>query len=131
MSSGRYQFDREQLSAAHESCQRRAEQACLDQRGHIVIDNSNLRNWEYSAYAKLAARHQYLLLLQEPQTTWRRDPARLAAYNCHQVQEADLRWVSDAGRWPHRLGRSCTAGGERWAVGRSCVRIAPGVAGGV
>ena len=81
ISPGRYQFDREQLSAAHESCQRRAEQACLAQHGHIVIDNTNLRHWEWSVYAKLAARHQYLLLLQEPQTAWRRDPSRLAAYN--------------------------------------------------
>ncbi|KAF0312381.1 2',3'-cyclic-nucleotide 3'-phosphodiesterase [Amphibalanus amphitrite] len=62
MKDGSYQFDREQLSAAHESCKQRAEHACLEQRSHIVVDNTNLRYWEWSEYAKLAARHHYLVL---------------------------------------------------------------------
>ncbi|XP_043229505.1 2',3'-cyclic-nucleotide 3'-phosphodiesterase-like [Amphibalanus amphitrite] len=91
MKDASYQFDREQLSAAHESCKQRAEHACLEQRSHIVVDNTNLRYWEWSEYAKLAARHHYLVLVQEPATAWRRDPHRLAITNCHGVTEQEIR----------------------------------------
>ncbi|XP_037082444.1 2',3'-cyclic-nucleotide 3'-phosphodiesterase-like [Pollicipes pollicipes] len=91
MKDGRYEFERDQLPAAHEACQRRAERACCEQRAHLVVDNTNVRDWEWRPYARLALRHQYVLLLVEPDTPWRRDPARLVQMNSHAVPEEDIR----------------------------------------
>ena len=56
-----------------------------------MVDNTNARSWEWTPYARLATRHHYLVLVQEPQTAWRRDPARLALTNGHGVTEPDIR----------------------------------------
>ena len=54
----------------------------------VVVDNTNVRRWEMGPYLKLAADHGYAVILTEPRTPWRCDPAELAARNRHGVGEA-------------------------------------------
>lgn len=74
--------------------------ACEEERPHIVVDNTHVRDWEWRGCVQLAARHHYLLLLVEPDTAWRRDPRQLALRNIHNVPEEQIRYAGspDAAR---------------------------------
>ncbi|XP_045582125.2 2',3'-cyclic-nucleotide 3'-phosphodiesterase isoform X1 [Procambarus clarkii] len=87
MQDGEYKFDRDQLKVAHEFCQQMASDAAQENCHVIVIDNTNVRNWEMKFYLDLAKEYLYIPLVLEPQTPWSTDPGELAARNLHDIPE--------------------------------------------
>ena len=87
---GSYIFDQGKIKAAHEACQAKALQACESGVSPVVIDNTCVRRWEMVHYAKLADAHRYVVIVLEPQTPWKHDPAELAKRNKHGVTEEIL-----------------------------------------
>ena len=64
-------FLQEKLSEAHDECQRKSKEACEAGTHVIVIDNTNVRQWEMSYYTNLASKHSYVTVLVTPKTPWR------------------------------------------------------------
>ena len=81
---GHYQWDRSQLSEAHQACQKKACDAA-EERQNIVIDNTNIRRWEMSHYYRIAAHNGYVVIVVIPQTPWALQPAELAWKNKHGI----------------------------------------------
>lgn len=88
--SGFYQFDANLLGAAHEWCQKRAEDWARINSRLIIVDNTNLEDWEMMPYAHVANRHGYQLVLAEPKTAWKYTPSTLSKKNSHQVQQKSI-----------------------------------------
>ncbi|KAG7155073.1 2',3'-cyclic-nucleotide 3'-phosphodiesterase-like isoform X2 [Homarus americanus] len=87
MRDGEYQFDRDQLKEAHEFCQHTASEAAKEGLHVIVIDNTNVRNWEMKYYLDLAKEHHYIPLVMETQTPWAMDSRELALKNSHDIPQ--------------------------------------------
>lgn len=87
MRSGKYQFNPEELTQAHESCQERAKQAAVSGVSVIAIDNTNIRSWNYKYYLGLSRDHHYTPLIMEPQTPWAKNTKELARKNNHGVKK--------------------------------------------
>ncbi|KAK8752534.1 hypothetical protein OTU49_006029 [Cherax quadricarinatus] len=88
MHDGVYKFDRDKLKEAHKSCQQKALDAAQSSCNVIVIDNTNVQNWEAKYYLNLTKKYHYTPLILEPQTPWAMDPKELAERNSHGVPEA-------------------------------------------
>ncbi|GAV03678.1 hypothetical protein RvY_14070 [Ramazzottius varieornatus] len=85
--NGTYKFDKERLAEAHEFSKREAEKFCADPEAHIVvIDNTNIKYWEFQPYLRMAHRYQLATLLVEPRTAWRYDADELARRTTHGVE---------------------------------------------
>ncbi|XP_037082447.1 uncharacterized protein LOC119103101 [Pollicipes pollicipes] len=91
MKDGRYEFERDQLPAAHEACQRRAERACCEQRAHLVVDNTNVRDWEWRPYARHRAASPVRAAAGGARHAVAPRPGRLVQMNSHAVPEEDIR----------------------------------------
>lgn len=85
--SYRYHFEAEKLKDAHESCQEAARTAAEENCHVIVIDNTNVRNWEMKFYLNLAREQCYIPLVLEPQTPWAMDCSELSFRNAHDLPE--------------------------------------------
>lgn len=85
--SGYYVFDPNQLGYAHEWCQKRAEDWASIKSKLIIVDNTNIEDWEMMPYARIAERHGYRLVFAEPKTPWKYTPSTLAKKNSHGVAE--------------------------------------------
>lgn len=88
--SGEYEFNAEKRGEAHKVCQEKAKKACIDSR-NIVIDNTNIRKWETKYYFDLAKEFDYLTILLEPETEWKRDADALSKKNKHHVRIIGIR----------------------------------------
>ena len=89
-SDGRYHFDTDKLSEAHETCHDATKAACESGKNIVIIDNTNIKRWELRFYVGIAAKHNYTVILVMPQTWWRFDAAELAKRNKHNVPESVL-----------------------------------------
>lgn len=74
------------MKEAHESCQQAAREAVKSNKSVVVIDNTNVRNWEMAIYLELARDHLYIPVVLEPQTPWAFDPQELFKRNSHGVE---------------------------------------------
>lgn len=74
------------MKEAHESCQQAAREAVESNKPVVVIDNTNVRNWEMAIYLELARDYLYIPVVLEPQTPWAFDPHELFKRNNHGVQ---------------------------------------------
>ena len=90
-SDGSYKFDASKLSIAHEQCQKRVEAACRRATPVVIVDNTNVRQWEMKSYTSLASQHNYTVVLVEPRTSWKWNPVELARRNKHGVAVDVLR----------------------------------------
>ncbi|KAK4297821.1 hypothetical protein Pmani_029793 [Petrolisthes manimaculis] len=90
MQDGEYKFDREKLKEAHENSQQTAKDAAERNTPVIIIDNTNVRNWEMGAYLGLARDFLYTPLVLEAQTPWAFDPQELTLRNKHGVPKEIL-----------------------------------------
>nr|CAD7455020.1 unnamed protein product [Timema tahoe] len=81
----KYEFDRDKLNEAHISCKDKAKKACEDNINVVVIDNTNIRQWEMEYYFDLAKETCYCVVLVEPHTSWKFSPQLLAGKNKHNV----------------------------------------------
>ncbi|GAB6027676.1 NEDD4-binding protein 2 [Chamberlinius hualienensis] len=85
MRNRRYEFDPAKLNEAHVFAQRNCKQEMERATSPIIIDNTNLEAWEMMPYVNMAVKHQYFILLLEPETKWKYKPAELASRNTHKV----------------------------------------------
>lgn len=70
-----YVFNPEQVTTAHVWNQGRVEGAMTAEHPLIVVDNTNTRLWEMMPYFRLASFRNYRVVVEEPTTPWRMDPA--------------------------------------------------------
>lgn len=59
MHNGEYIFTPENLSIAHETCMKDFIYYISQKRRHIIVDNTNIRVWEWCFYYKYAELHNY------------------------------------------------------------------------
>lgn len=83
MKSGKYKFRADKLKDAHQACQNKATASASRGMNVIIIDNTNVRNWEMKFYLTLAREYHYVPVIVEPQTPWCRDAYELAQRNSH------------------------------------------------
>ncbi|XP_063590101.1 2',3'-cyclic-nucleotide 3'-phosphodiesterase-like isoform X2 [Penaeus indicus] len=88
MRSGKYKFRPDKLKDAHQACQNKATATASRGMNVIIIDNTNVRNWEMKFYLTLAREYHYVPVIVEPQTPWCRDAHELATRNSHGVDES-------------------------------------------
>ncbi|XP_064101935.1 2',3'-cyclic-nucleotide 3'-phosphodiesterase-like isoform X2 [Macrobrachium nipponense] len=86
MVDGQYNFNPQKLKDAHGACQEKAVQAAK-RNFLIVIDNTNIKNWESSNYVKMCKKYHYIAIIVEPQTPWCFDVQQLVKKNSHGVKE--------------------------------------------
>jgi NEDD4-binding protein 2 len=82
---GHYEFDRFRLKEAHQWNQQRVENAAANGVPLIVVDNTNVTQWEMAPYIRIAQTHGYAVRFKYPQTPWQFDPQELARRNTHGV----------------------------------------------
>ena len=85
MVDGRYRFDPFRLKAAHRWNQQRVENAAAEGVPLIVVDNTNVTQWEMAPYIRMAQVHGYGVRFKYPQTPWQFDPRECARRNTHGV----------------------------------------------
>ncbi|KAI2656367.1 NEDD4-binding protein 2-like 2 [Labeo rohita] len=91
----RYEFDSALLGDAHDWNQKRAEQAMLEGRSPIIIDNTNVKAWEMKPYVEMALDNGYRVDFLEPDTRWKYDPAQLEKRNKHGVPRETIAKMLD------------------------------------
>ena len=74
ISDSTYLFVPEFIGAAHKINQAKVKVA-MQRRYNIVVDNTNLQEWERKPYLDLAAEFDYEVELVEPDTPWKNDAA--------------------------------------------------------
>ncbi|XP_055904815.1 uncharacterized protein LOC129940486 isoform X2 [Eupeodes corollae] len=92
---GRYRYNVERLSNAHEYCQTRAREKMSLGYSPIFIDNTNNAMWEMMPYVKAAVENGYMIEIMEPTTPWRNSAGRLAAKNNHNVSKQKIQRMLD------------------------------------
>jgi len=88
--NGRYCFNHYELGEAHQSNQKRVEEALKHGERLVIVDNTNTMSWEMRPYFYLAAEHKYRVFLQEPETEWFNNPKELAKRNTHNVSKEKI-----------------------------------------
>lgn len=82
-----YEFDPTKLKDAHQSCADEAlREMSVNHRPLVIIDNTNVKNWEYKKYLQIAKDHSYTVLLLESKTPWARDPEVLVQKSKHGLE---------------------------------------------
>ncbi|XP_068134570.1 NEDD4-binding protein 2 [Hyperolius riggenbachi] len=85
--NGKYHYDVNCLSEAHEWNHKRAKEAFEKTVSPVIIDNTNLQAWEMKPYVSMAMAHRYKVKFQEPDTWWRYRPKELERRNSHGVKK--------------------------------------------
>lgn len=85
-----YLYEPSLLSEAHHWNQNRADNAMLDGRSPLIIDNTNLQAWEMKPYVSMALERGYRVYFQEPNTQWKFDPVELERRNKHGVPQQKI-----------------------------------------
>nr|CAD7570432.1 unnamed protein product [Timema californicum] len=80
-----YEFNQDKLHEAHISCKDKAKKACEDNINVVIIDNTNIRQWEMEYYFDLAKETCYCVVLVEPHTPWKFSPELLVGKNKRNV----------------------------------------------
>lgn len=86
---GEYHFDKEKLHEAHKFCKQICETSMSTGVEHIVIDNTNMKVWEYMPYVQLAEEHGYSYSVIVVGRPW--NPAELAKRSKHGMTEDQIR----------------------------------------
>ncbi|XP_066950247.1 2',3'-cyclic-nucleotide 3'-phosphodiesterase-like isoform X2 [Macrobrachium rosenbergii] len=87
MVDGQYNFNPQKLKDAHGNCQKKAVQAAKRNCSVIIIDNTNIKNWESSVYLQMCKKYHYVAIIVEPQTPWCFDVQELVRKNSHEIKE--------------------------------------------
>ncbi|CAH1249594.1 CNP [Branchiostoma lanceolatum] len=95
--NGVYVFDRNKLQESHEKCRELARLSADSSINVLIVDNTNIRVWEFKYYLEIARRRQYTVVLVEPRTPWKWDVRELGKKNSHDVPERKIREM--AGRY--------------------------------
>lgn len=93
--NGRYVYDVNRLSEAHEFTQNRTLKRMREGWSPVIIDNTSMKQWEMYPYIKFAVKHHYLIEILEPVTPWARTPWELANRNKHKVPRDKINLMMD------------------------------------
>jgi predicted kinase len=94
---GAYHFDVTKLAEAHMLCQFKALDAMASGVEFVIIDNTNVRHWEYLLYQRMADHFGYETEVKEVGGHSMEDVRRYAERNIHGVPE--LKILEMAYRW--------------------------------
>ncbi|PAA81215.1 hypothetical protein BOX15_Mlig033661g1 [Macrostomum lignano] len=88
--TGEYDYNPTFISNAHVQCRKKVSSCMLDCKPVVIIDNTNIKTSEFVSYLPLAATHNYLSIVTEPNTYWKFDVVQLAQRNVHSVPKKKL-----------------------------------------
>lgn len=92
----KYNYNRQQLSQAHDWNQHRVAQRALNGWSPIIVDNTNMKWWEMTPYVKEGIRNGYIVHILEPNTPWSKSVGQLLKKNKHNVErEAIVRMLDN------------------------------------
>ncbi|CAF1038573.1 unnamed protein product [Brachionus calyciflorus] len=86
-----YVFDKNKLNDAHIDCRLKASNAMKNLISPVIIDNTNIKIWEFKPYVKLAVKHNYQIEIIEPSTPWKTNANMLFQKNIHKVEIHTIR----------------------------------------
>lgn len=90
MVNGEYKFDIKFISEAHQWCYG---QFCLEiflGQQYIILDNTNLEDWNLFKYCETLFKFGYDFEIIEPKTKWRYDPVQCSLKNSHGVPQSTI-----------------------------------------
>ncbi|KAL5291608.1 N4BP2 family protein [Megaselia abdita] len=82
---GRYIYDRNKLSLAHEDTQKRVKEKAVQGWSPLIVDNTHVKLWEMSVYVQYAVQNGYFVEVVQPMTPWCKSEFKLAQKNSHGV----------------------------------------------
>ncbi|MDD4353507.1 MAG: ATP-binding protein [Candidatus Nanoarchaeia archaeon] len=85
MKEGVYIYDKSLIPLAHEWNRFRAADAMSSNISRVIIDNTNIKAWEFKPYVILGLRNDYNIYLAEPVNGHKWDAEFLAKNNSHNV----------------------------------------------
>ena len=88
--NGEYKFHWLRLHYAHGCCQRKSRESCIENFQVVIIDNTNVMEWDMGSYVRQANFYGYVVILVEPKTPWKFKPNELSKKNLHGVTEEYL-----------------------------------------
>lgn len=91
-----YNYNRQQLSRAHDSNQFRVAQRALNGWSPIIVDNTNMKLWEMVAYVKEGIKNGYVIHILEPITPWCKSVSKMAMKNRHGVDKETIARMLDS-----------------------------------
>lgn len=83
MVNGEYRFDPKRLGEYHGHNVRCTEDAMVEKRPCIIVDNTNTQAWEMKPYVELAVTHGYTVKIVEP------EPVSFEELMARQAQRSD------------------------------------------
>jgi tRNA uridine 5-carbamoylmethylation protein Kti12 len=84
-SRGEYQFNPAKLGEAHAACLGKFIGAITDKHPVVIVDNTNIKNWEWRNYAMIARAAGYEVEVQEFRVEWVEAIKTVARRNVHRV----------------------------------------------
>ena len=94
-----YNIDTSRIHEAHQWNINRAKQAMDKGVSPVVIDNTNVAQFEAREYVRYAVDHGYVVEVAEPNTPWKFDIDELYRRNVHNVPKEVIQDMLD--RWDH------------------------------
>ncbi|KAM3964994.1 uncharacterized protein ACR2FA_000887 [Aphomia sociella] len=92
---GTYKFNKNYLSEAHTWNQNRVRAATDMALSPIIIDNTNIEDWEMEPYLKYSVRNGYIIEIMEPNTPWAKKASQCARKNVHNVPLSTIQRMLD------------------------------------
>jgi len=83
-------FEPLKLGEAHDWNQKRAERSLKAGHSPVIIDNTNVKEWEATPYVVMGITNNYHIRILEPSTSWAFDVNALAKRNVHGVPKDKL-----------------------------------------
>lgn len=91
----KYNWTGEYISEAHKWCQGLFYRELYLGTNIIIIDNTNLEEWQFYPYVESLIKHGYEFEIQTPKTAWRNDPEKLVEKNTHGVGISTIKSMLD------------------------------------
>jgi predicted kinase len=82
-----YRFDIKRLAESHQDCLCRFIDAVVEGYDEIVVDNTNIRKWQYAPYVKIAKAYGYEVKIIEFRPVTLEDVRTCVRRNIHDVPE--------------------------------------------
>ncbi|KAM3955209.1 uncharacterized protein ACR2FA_010918, partial [Aphomia sociella] len=92
---GTYNFNKNYLSEAHTWNQNRVRAATDMALSPIIIDNTNIGDWEMEPYLKYSVINGYIIEIMEPNTPWAKKASKCARKNVHNVPLSTIQRMLD------------------------------------
>lgn len=90
-----YNWLGEFISEGHKWCQGLFYRELYLGTNVIIVDNTNLEEWQFYPYVDSLIKHGYEFEIQTPKTAWRNDPEKLAEKNTHGVPISTIKSMLD------------------------------------